>query len=330
MNANEISVLRYPDADWNVSGLFTHDRDILYFYDVLNCYGEKPFTSVHGCIPCAWNSGRIIRGRSERYIGQCIEAYAQRNIPVFLTFSNYLITEELLCDGPSNRILEQVARYRGNGVIISSPLLREYIKGRYPDLFQSSSILYVVNEQKQGDAPFYHALASQYDRVVLHPDDGFNIALLQALSPKEKFEIILNENCVRGCAMRKQHCDIVCAYYSLRREPAQFDHLNQFKAKHCKSLQDKNHLRAYLYEGLRNCNMTYDEVRRCYDYGYRCFKLQGRSGSAASLLYDLTRYTLKEDAASKIYKIISDRLPSAPDDEELVLLDGQRKNWQEI
>ena len=37
----ENKFLRYDDAVWNISGLFVHDRAILFFYDLMQSCGFK-------------------------------------------------------------------------------------------------------------------------------------------------------------------------------------------------------------------------------------------------------------------------------------------------
>ena len=88
----ENKFLRYDDAVWNISGLFVHDRAILFFYDLMQSCGFKLNLTVHGNMPCKWNSGRVIKSVDEKYQKWCLDEYAARNIPVLLTFSNYILT----------------------------------------------------------------------------------------------------------------------------------------------------------------------------------------------------------------------------------------------
>lgn len=323
-------LLRYDDVTWNISGLFVHDVPVLFFYDLLEKCGVKLKMAVHGNMPCKWNSGRIIKSVSEEYQKWCLEQYAARNIPVILTFSNYFLTEDDLNDRPSNRILDWIAAYKGNGVLVSSPILMKYVRQKYPDLLICSSILKAVHDRGKGKADYYNKLSEQFDRIVLHPDDGFNISLLENLEQKEKVEILINENCVRNCQFREEHCDIVCEYYQKERPENCFEKLNDFKRQKCQSIQDIQGIAEFVQGKKSTCNMSRDELKRVYECGYRSFKIQGRSLSAASLLYDLTRYTLQEEPAGTIFKMIMDRLYAASLEGQDSLMNIWSDTWERI
>lgn len=322
--------LRFDDAVWNVSGLFVHDAAILYFFDLCKNCGIDIRIMVHGNIPCKWNSGRIIQSVDQEYQDWCFSEYKKRNIPVLLTFSNYLLGPDDLDDNLSNAILAKAAGTEGNGAIIASDLLRDYIHERYPDLILYSSILKIVSEEKKGDADNYMRLLDSFDRVVLHPDDGLDTDLLGQLQNRGRFEILINENCVRGCVFRKEHCDIVSSYYKERRDSRIMDELNAFKLKKCRSVQSPRQLELFLKGDIETCNFTKDELKRCYDAGYRYFKIQGRSLSTASLLYDLTDYTLTDKAARTVFKMIMDRIGSKTISENREILLANQKNWEEV
>lgn len=303
-------VFRYPDAEWNISGLFSHDDIILYFYDLMKeCGIELPIT-VHGNIPCKWNSGRLIKGVSEDYQKKILEEYAKRGIKVLLTFSNYKVGEDDLSDRQSNNILSLAAQYSGNGAIIGSQLLTDYIHDRYPDFFLSTSILRAVHEHGKGNADYYNKLSQSMDMVVLHPDDGFNENVLDALTNKDKMEILINENCLLNCPNREEHCDIVSDYFNNNRNSNIMTQLQLFKKEHCKSIQNVSDLARFITAKQRICNMTIAEVDQLYLKGFRHFKIQGRSMSKPSFLYDVTRYMMNEICAAILFKTIMDKLSS--------------------
>lgn len=322
--------LRFKDAVWNISGLFVHDAVILFFYDTCKACGIDIKLMVHGNIPCKWNSGRIIRSVEPEYQEWCLSEYEKRNIPVLLTFSNYLLAEDDLEDNLSNNILKRVAGRPGNGAIVASDLLSSYIREKYPDITLYSSILKIVSENKKADVGYYHGLLDTFDRVVLHPDDGLNASVLEKLEHRERFEILVNENCVRNCPFRKEHCDIVSSYYKNRRRSEIMDELIAFKLNKCRSVQSPKELKAFLNGEIRTCNFSKEELAGCYDMGYRYFKVQGRSLSTASLLYDLTDYTLNEPASRTVYKMIMDRIGSKSKEENRSLLLGENINWEEL
>ncbi len=323
-------ILRYPDAVWNVSGLFVHDAAILFFYDICRYCGAGIRIMVHGNIPCMWNSGRIIQSVEPEYQAWCLKEYAKRNIPVLLTFSNYLLEEKDLKDPQSNNILMQAADIPGNGVIVSSDILCRYIRDKYPDMFMYSSILKIVSEDRIGDIDNYLKMSDTFDRVVLHPDDGLTPELLDKLYPRDRFEILINENCLRNCAFRKEHCDIVSRFYKENRPAEVLDALNEFKLVKCKSVQSPESLAGFVQGKRQTCNFTWEELKQCHDKGFRYFKIQGRSLSTASLLYDLTDYILTKPASGTIFKMIMDRLGSGTVYENRKLLFERKEDWEEI
>lgn len=324
------NALRFSDVTWNISGLFTHDNALLFYFDLMKECGIPVNVSVHGCIPCLLNSGRIIRSVSDEYKRDCLEAYAKRGIPVFLTFSNYMATTEELKDNLSNQILDLAAAYPDCGVISGSQLISDYVKSRYPDLIISTSILRTVQENGRGNAGYYTELAKNNDRVVLHPDDGFNPDVIRQITPIEKVEILVNENCIRNCPFRKEHCDVVCKYYKNRRDSSCMKELEAFKAGKCQSVQDVGSLRRFLNGEIRTCNMSISELNAAYDLGCRNFKIQGRSLSVASLLYDVTRFMLREDCSSTVFKMMMDRIGSFAYAQDEQVLSSDFKNWERI
>lgn len=327
---NQNTVLRFEDAVWNVSGLFSHDRALLLFYDLMTECGLPVKMSVHGNIPCCWNSGRIIRSVSESYQKSCLEAYAKRNIPVFLTFSNYLITEDQLDDTLSNRILQFTAGYPNCGAIVGSSVIGNYIRSQYPDMILSTSILRAVHEHGRSNPDYYTKIAESYDRVVLHPDDGLDPDLIEQILHKEKVEVLVNENCIRNCPSREEHCDLVCQFYQNKRDQNCLEELEGFKVRKCQSVQDIKTLRRFLNGEINTCNFTESELFAVYALGVRNFKIQGRSLSAASLLYDITRYILKVNYAPIIYKMMMDRIGSFVSTQDEQVLDVNFSNWERI
>ena len=136
---------RVPDADWDLSGLFTFDHefsDIIRlgktFYDC-----DIPIKSIHGCYPVMWNAGRIVDVKAEFWGDfktsgpeQVIEFWDNCWTPIgcYLTFSNHLLKKGHLEDPSSNFLLDILTKHNRrnvNGVIVSSDILSEYIRKKY-------------------------------------------------------------------------------------------------------------------------------------------------------------------------------------------------------
>ena len=315
----DMDILRYPDAKWNISGLFSHDAVILKFWDILWLCQVFPICGVHGSVPCKWNSGRTVIRHSDRYIEECIQEYNKRNIPLILTFSNYYLSENDLLDDFSNHLLDLISRYPNSGAIVASPLLADYIRIKYPKLQLTMSVLASVNTDVKRDKNYYEESASKYSRVVIHPDDSIDTALLADINPKDSFEIMVNENCIRDCSFRRAHDNLVCIY-SIEGTDELFNALADFSREKCQMFIKENNLLQYLTGKVSCCNFSYEHLDKIYKMGFRYYKLQGRADAPASFLYDLTKYILTESAGTYIYKYICNMISFTEVKDSLTLL----------
>jgi len=283
----------WPEAVWNVSGLCVRDRLIheahVLVRERLGCW--LPVQGVHGAPAVPWNSGRFSQAQVRLdALEKIIGLFNGLGIGVFYTFTSHLIDEEGLGEPTCNRMLELVDNGRGlNGVILASELLYGYIRERHPGLKLTASIVKVTLEDGRGEPDYYKGLAERFDSVMLHPDDVFDTALLGQLD-RDKMEIIVNENCVLNCPVRKEHYELMARqqreglYAKYETTP-----LARHEATRCQMpLQRRDSTQ-------RSCNMTPDELKRVYEMGFRRFKLQGRADSPMCFLYDFFRYMLEPD-----------------------------------
>ena len=191
LHGTDILNPNWPDAQWDVSGMFYHDwllldasRRIEEWFDC-----RLPIVSLHGSYGLLWQGGRYMS--SDDHL-QCLDSafprilseYTQRGIDCFYTFSNWLLTPAHLQDPSCNYMLQQLWTVcgEGSGVIVVSDLLCDYVRSAYPRLTIKSSIDKVVAEDGKGDPRYYQRLAERFDVVNIHPDDGFNYDLLEELS----------------------------------------------------------------------------------------------------------------------------------------------------
>ena len=313
---------RVPDADWDLSGLFTFDHefsDIIrlgkIFYDC-----DIPIKSIHGCYPVMWNAGRIVDVKAEFWGDfktsgpeQVIKFWDNCWTPIgcYLTFSNHLIKEKHLEDPSSNFLLDILTKHNRrnvNGVIVSSDILSEYIRKKYPQLKQKSSIIKASVERPHVDGrdfEYYDDLTNRFDRVMVHPDDGHNKKLLEQMAASGKqdsYEIILNENCPVGCAVRKP-CYAVGARDAIRGWNGMF-HLFDFKQEYGAGGPNPDprcgrnnyfHPNPAIRTTKRTCNFTQDELEEVYKMGFKHFKLQGRDDRWEVMFYDFIRYAIEPD-----------------------------------
>ena len=289
---------QWPEADWDVSGAFTHDRELLSFFDYCRLLlGFEPFHMVHGAPLCVWNSGRVLQHllRSAEEIRAAGLAYEARKIAVFLTFTNLALQEEHLKDPLGNAICTFFSRHnptKRNSVILANDLLRDHIREKFPELRLISSILKITNGGGKGKLDAYKRLADEYDDVMVHPDDVLNYDLLEKLEEKDRYILLINEYCIRNCPLRPFH------YKSLSEMSLNFTGYDssEFEKKQSKNgCQNLFTLLAHETKSVLALNTP--EIARLYDMGFRHFKLQGRGiSNASSIVFDLLRIALRNDA----------------------------------
>lgn len=291
----------WPQAKWDVSGAFVNDRELIAFFDFCKLLlGTEPYHLVHGAPLCEWNSGRVLKHllRDAEEIRAAGLAYEQRNIAVYLTFTNLLLEKQHLKDALGNAMCTFFARHNPtgmNGVILAADALYEHIRKEYPTLKVISSILKITNSGGKGKADAYRRLAEDYDAVMVHPDDVLNPDLLEKLEDKDRYILLINEYCIRNCPLRPLH------YTTLSQSALNFVGFDgsAFDAKQasngCRSLFT---LLTDEKKGVLALNTP--EIQRLYDMGFRHFKLQGRGhANASSILFDLLRLAMRNDGADE-------------------------------
>ena len=287
--------LTWPEAEWDVSGAFAKDAVLFRFHDFCReKLGYAPFAVVHGSPLFRWNCGRVLGmlQRTEQEISTAAVGYVKRGIPVDLTFTNPGLQASDMKNMLGNRLLSYFASQSNktvrHAVIIGSDALYDHVKANYPQLGTVSSILRITCDGGRGKLSSYLKLAEKYDKVMIHPDDVFNYDMLEQLEEKDRYELILNEYCMRNCPMRAYH-------YTTMSEQA-FDIDGYDTTKFYKALERNGcrNLKAMLTDPRVGVSaLTTPEIRRLYDMGFRKFKLQGRAHpNAMPLINDLLRFML--------------------------------------
>jgi hypothetical protein len=285
----------WPDAQFNVSGMFAFDDLLLQFIDLvrrtLNC--RLPIVSLHGAPAVPWNAGRLVRHPFDlQQLPATLDKLAALGLGCHLTFTNHLLTASDLQDPAGNFLLDCLARRPDlNTVIINSELLSQHIARRYPNLRQVASITKVVVEKGRGNVAYYQQLGRRFYRYVVHPDDVHDPRLLDQLD-REQAEIIINECCNRQCALRSRHYDLVAQAQKSPASPA--------RPPICLQPPDAPELAS---DTTRTCELAHSEMKALYDMGFRNFKLQGRAASFYVVAFDLVHFLLEPDfAAPAIYR----------------------------
>ena len=168
--------------------LFREHREYFYSWcDIGSLYGAPA--------DCIWGGGRVGFGDAEpRQVLALTEEYG---ISARLTFSNSLLRQEHLSDKQCNRLCALLNQQEGNGVIVHSDLLLEYLKQKYPNLYFVSSTTKVLTDFRQ----FLDEVNREDFRFVV-PDFRMNKAFgeLDTLTEVQrgKVEFLCNECCWFG------------------------------------------------------------------------------------------------------------------------------------
>ena len=291
----------WPDAEWDVSGAFVNDRELIAFFDFCKLLlGFEPFHLVHGAPLCVWNSGRVLKHlmREAEEIRTAGLEYEKRNIAVYLTLTNLLLKEEHLKDAMGNALCVFFSRHNPtgrNGVILASDLLHDHLRKEYPKLRLISSILKITNGGGKGKLDVYKKLADEYDEVMVHPDDVLNYDLLEKLEDKERHILLVNEYCIRNCPLRPLHYTTLSetALDFMGYDASTFD--KRQASNGCRSL-----FTLLTDEKKSVLALNTPEIARLREMGFRHFKLQGRGhANASSVLFDLLRLVMRPDGADE-------------------------------
>lgn len=284
------SPLSFPEARWNLTGLFMHDDFILDFIrrirDHLNA---MPFAWVHGApLSYRWNGGRVDPDFSiaDSHIQNVVDAYKKYDIGCMLTFSNRFLTEKDLDDPECNALLDLLNSWgtKKNGVIVASDILADYIRSTFPNLHLMASIIKVTCEKGEGDLSYYKALESRFDSYVVDVNDNENKELLAGLD-RSKAEILVNSCCVYHCPHKAEHYDLLVKVHD-KTSGVSMDTVLAYQHKHCKAYPVGRQLGK-----VRNHCLSMDDLQELYTMGFRQFKLQGRyTTSLTGILYDICRY----------------------------------------
>lgn len=254
-----------------------------YFYDWCD------IGSIYGApADCIWGGGRT--GFGEHDPKEVLKLMQEYGISARLTFSNSLLTKEHLSNKKCNELCRifdigrdnERSRGFGNGIIIYSDILLDYIKENYPDFYFVSSTTKVLTDFCE----FENELNREEFRYVV-PDFRLNKSFdkLKALSQhqKEKVEFLCNECCWFGCTDRKKCYEMVSR-----------KNLGEDCPEHYCVAPDSG--QGYLFsKAMENPGFIgIDDIKNTYlPMGFSNFKIEGRGLGSAMILEFLLYYMTK-------------------------------------
>lgn len=289
---------------FHLPSLADHYRFNMVFASMLkNCpdYFREgvEISSFYGVFPpSVWNGGRIVRGRcNEGYINSVIKNINGMGIPIRFTFTNPLITEELLHDEFCNKVMK-LADNGMNEVIVNSPLLEDYIREKYPNYKLTSSTCKRITDVDE----LKNELEKDYHLVVLDYDLNNRFDILETLPHKEKIELLTNACCDPECKMRSEHYRLMgefMIYYNkhLKEHPERPFEINEYAEKNVETVIKCGAMNRSIYEirGFRT-HISPDDIWEKYvPMGFEQFKIEGRTASTLQLIETYMYYMIKPE-----------------------------------
>ena len=255
--------------------LFRERREYFYSWcDIGSIYGAPA--------DCLWGGGRV--GFGDNNPQEVLALTREYGISARLTFSNSLLREEHLSDKQCNRLCILFHETGGNGVIVHSDLLLEYLKKNYPNLYFVSSTTKVLTDFQE----FADEVNREDFRYVV-PDFRLNKVFDKlntlTIAQKDKVEFLCNECCWFGCNDRKN------CYGSVSRKnlgEACEDH-------HCTAPGGNEGYR--FSKAMTNPGFIgVQDIRDIYlPMGFSNFKIEGRGLGSALILEFLLYYMTKPE-----------------------------------
>lgn len=255
--------------------LFRGHREYFYSWcDIGSIYGAPA--------DCLWGGGRV--GFGDNDPGEVLALAQDYGISARLTFSNSLLRKEHLSDKQCNRLCALFHETGGNGVIVHSDLLLEYLKGHYPNLYFVSSTTKVLTDFQE----FADEVNREDFRYVV-PDFRLNKAFekLNTLTntQKDKVEFLCNECCWFGCTDRKK------CYETVSRKNLG----ESCEDYHCTAPGGNEGYR--FSKAMTNPGFIgVEDIRNIYlPMGFSNFKIEGRGLGSALILEFLLYYMTKPE-----------------------------------
>lgn len=284
-------------ANWTVGGAFRFDHSLQVILNTLLQIGKVfPVTHVAGVMPCSWSLDWVIQRRSVSLTDytNALETYARMGLGVVLVFDNPFLPDELLEDAYITLLVQELYnrdRIRKNAVCVASDKMADRIRSICPKLPVHCHDNRLAAEMGKRTPNLYNKLADIYDRVHLHPTDATRPAIFGALEQPGKFEVVMNDPCLRTCPVRRDHLRLLA---QMRRDPYNTELMTQRS-----NLISRTGCQAINRDAPQqkvSGNLTRREAQTLHDAGFQNFIIRGSQfRNEMTLLWDILR-CLQNDA----------------------------------
>lgn len=270
----------FPEARWNIGGVFLYDQARTVLADFIRENFDRPdlIAETHGSPPCIWTlewfQSRPLMPPGD--IASTLKKIASKSARFILQLDNPYLEETMLDDAIGNALLSYTAQIPNASVSVASERLAGYIRKKYPSLAVRAGVNKAIAENGGGNEDYYIDAAKRFSVVAVHPDDCSNLDLLKKIAETcgpEKFEITVNDSCLRKCPVREQH---LSALAKIRQSPWNADALRDrhrllAEAK-CEDVSIQSGADAPC-AGL----LSREELAAIYALGFRRFRLQAET-----------------------------------------------------
>lgn len=229
-----------------------------------------------------WNGGTINQGYqpSLEKIKEIINFYYENNIEIALTLTNPLLTKEDLYDRYCNKIVS-LCENENNSILVSSSILEEYIRNKYPKFKIKRSI---IASNKNID---YLPLLNKYDKIVLPRRQVKDFKFLESIpiEVRNRFELLCNDPCPITCPYLYKH-------YNGFAKITLYEDVTSKDILKCKTLNSNDPLKNFYY---KDDQITYNEIYEKYlPLSYNSFKLSGRN-DIFTIIFSIVPFFFKQE-----------------------------------
>lgn len=267
------------------------------FYDNVN------ISKIYGSFPnMTWNGGGFWVGKClmPKQVDRYFKWYSNKNITLQLNLTNMVLEKKDLDDRYCNMILDTASKYNNIEILVSSPLLENYIRIKYPHMKINKSIIGAtryVSDYKNDSLNFHIQESEKYNKYVL-PRKYSTLEYLEQI-PKEKrdkFEVLVTSSCPISCPYPSQHYE----FQGLAQLYEDIDNDD----KCCKLPFRKSPFRYKTYE---EDQFNYEQVKNLLEpIGFTEIKLSSR-GDAINIILTLVPFLIKPNYQKDVYHLLLNR-----------------------
>lgn len=252
------------------------------------CFLENNINAVYGNFQfCSWDGGRVFLPHEyTQHTKEDIEFIMYKynveyKVPMRFVFTNNQLTKEDCYDRFCNIILK-LCENDMNEIVVSSPILEDYLTANYPGykLISSTTKCLVKEEDSLEEIK-----NSKYFLTCLDYNLNKNWKYLNSIPQeyRDKVEILINAICPPGCQERKEH-------YRLN-SLSNLTYGKRFNVDSCRLKENT------LFPNLnKRNNLSLEEINDLYyPKGFKYFKLEGRTLSDAENALNYVKYTVKPE-----------------------------------